>query len=307
MMTKLMKQSLISMTAFLLSLSLVACGGSAASSAPASSASETASAAEESSAASSAPASSAPEAASAQGSSSSGSGGGDTLVMGTSADYAPFEFHTIIDGKDTIVGFDISLAQAIADDLGKELVIKDMAFDSILMELQLGTIDFAVAGIVPTEERKQSVDFSDPYYSTSQTVVILKEDADKYTGLDSFAGVSVGAQTNTVQAELVETVLTGASPVLLQTIPNLIMELKSGKIEAVCLESTVAEGYVSTQDDLMIAMEVPYEGSVNAVAVQKGNTELLAAIDATIDKVLENGQMEQFIQEASALANQAAG
>ena len=104
-----------------------------------------------------------------------------------------------------------------------------------------------------------------------------------------------------------ETVLTGASPVLLQTIPNLIMELKSGKIEAACLESTVAEGYVSTQDDLMIAMEVPYEGSVNAVAVQKGNTELLAAIDAAIDKVLENGQMEQFIQEASALANQAAG
>lgn len=227
------------------------------------------------------------------------------LTVGTSADYAPFEWHALIDGEDKIVGFDMALAQAIADDLGLELVIVDMAFENIMTELKLGKVDLAIAGIVPKPERLEEADFSMNYHSGYQTLVIKKEKADQYKTLDDFQGLSVGAQTNTVQEQLVNTVVTGCNPVLLQTIPSLIMELKAGTVEAVCLESTVATGYVTNNDGLAIAMEVPYsegEGSVNAVAVQKGNTQLLEAVNATIQKLQDNGQMDQFVADAVALA-----
>ena len=89
--------------------------------------------------------------------------GDDTIVLGTSADYAPFEFHKMVDGKDVIMGSDISLAQKIADDMGKELVIKDMDFNSLLIELDNGTVDFVIASMAPSKERAEQVDFSEPY------------------------------------------------------------------------------------------------------------------------------------------------
>ena len=111
----------------------------------------------------------------------------DTLVLGTSADYAPYEFHKIVDGKDTIMGADIQLAQRIADDMGKELVIKDMEFGNLITELNNGTIDMIIAGLTPDEERAKQVDFSDIYYSGEQVCIIRKEDADKYTSPESLA------------------------------------------------------------------------------------------------------------------------
>ena len=83
------------------------------------------------------------------------------LVMGTSADYPPYEWHLIKDGKDEIIGFDIDIAQAIADELGVELEVKDMAFDGLIPALSTGKIDMIIAGMNATEERKQSVDFTD--------------------------------------------------------------------------------------------------------------------------------------------------
>ena len=90
------------------------------------------------------------------------------IVLGTAADYPPYEFHKEIDGKDNIVGFDIEIAKAIAADLGVELEIKDMKFDGLLAALVAEDIDFIVAGMVATEERKQSVDFSISYYEAEQ-------------------------------------------------------------------------------------------------------------------------------------------
>ena len=94
------------------------------------------------------------------------------IVIGTSADYPPYEFHKSIDGKDTIVGFDIEIAKEIAKDLGVELEIKDMKFDGLLAALQTGNIDFVAAGMNPTEDRKKNVDFSKIYYTAVQCVVI---------------------------------------------------------------------------------------------------------------------------------------
>ena len=98
------------------------------------------------------------------------------LVMGTSADYPPNEFHTEVDGKDTIVGFDVAIAQYIADDLGVELKVVDMSFDNLCINLAKGDFDIVIAGMASTEERLKSVDFSDPYFKQQQAILIRAED-----------------------------------------------------------------------------------------------------------------------------------
>ncbi len=285
-----MKKFLSMMIAALMVASLAACGSTPASS-PASESSEASQSSEAS------------ESSEVAGDIATAQEG--KLVVGTSADFAPYEFHVLKDGKDQIVGFDMALAQAIADDLGLELVIKDMSFDSILIELEAGTIDLGIAGFSPDPERAESVDFSDYYYMGGQCLMIRKADAEKYTSFDSLKGLAVGAQTGSIQEDLAKANAPESNLVSLATIPNVIMELKTGKIEAAFMETVVAEGYLNTQDDLMIALDVPYDVEGSAVAIKKGNDALTAAVNATIKKVLENGDMDKFIQEANALAEEA--
>ena len=125
------------------------------------------------------------------------------IILGTSADYPPYEFHALIDGKDTIVGFDVAIAKEIAKDLGVELEIKDMSFDGLLAALVSGNVDMVIAGMTPDEERRQSVDFSDIYYSAIHGAVIRKADMDKY-GKDpaSLADKMIGAQKGAIQVNI---------------------------------------------------------------------------------------------------------
>ena len=230
------------------------------------------------------------------------------LVMGTSADFAPYEFHILDNGADKIVGFDVALGQAIADELGVEFEVKDISFDSILMELNAGTIDLGIAGFSPTPDRMAAVDMSLLYYTGGQSLMIRKSDADKYTGLSDFgAGKSVGAQTGSIQEGLAKEHTPDAALVSLQTVPSIIMELKSNKIDAAYIETAVAEGYVKTQDDLMILCEVPFDAEGSSVAVKKGNDGMLEFVNAVITKVVANGDMAKFVEEANALSEQSAG
>ncbi|MBE6345375.1 MAG: transporter substrate-binding domain-containing protein, partial [Spirochaetaceae bacterium] len=122
------------------------------------------------------------------------------IILGTSADYPPYEFHSMVDGKDTIVGFDISIAQEIAKDLGVELEIKDMNFDGLLAALVSGNVDFVISGMTPTEERKQNVDFSDIYYEAVHGAVIRVADEAKYAANpESLKDVLIGAQKGAIQ------------------------------------------------------------------------------------------------------------
>ena len=125
------------------------------------------------------------------------------LILGTSADYAPYEFHILDNGVDKIVGFDVSLAQAIADELGVELEIRDIPFDSILMEINAGSVDVGIAGFTPTPARLEAVDMSHLYELQSQSLLIRKADLEKYKDVSDFgAGTNVGAQTGSIQEEL---------------------------------------------------------------------------------------------------------
>ncbi len=162
------------------------------------------------------------------------------LVVGLSADYAPYEFHAEVNGTDTIVGFDVSIAQKIADDLGVKLKIEELGFDALLGALKTGKIDLIISGMTPTEERLKEVDFSDPYLTSSQKVVIRKADADKYKTVNDFKGQSVGAQKQTTQEELVKTELVGATAVSLQKVPDLIMNLTNKNVEGVVFDQPVA-------------------------------------------------------------------
>ena len=119
------------------------------------------------------------------------------LVMGTSADYPPNEFHTEVDGKDTIVGFDVAIAQYIADDLGVELKVVDMSFDNLCINLAKGDFDIVIAGMASTEERLKSVDFSDPYFKQQQAILIRAEDDALYNKPEDLSGHKVGVQNGT--------------------------------------------------------------------------------------------------------------
>ena len=173
------------------------------------------------------------------------------LVVGTSADYPPYEFHNEIDGKDTIVGFDISIAQAFADELGVELKLVDMAFESLLISLQKGDFDLVMAGLTPDEKRAKTVDFTDVFFHNKQIVIIRAEDADKYVTTEDMAGTTLGVQAGTVQ-ETIAADLTDENKVIkLKKFPELIMELKTGKIDGVCTNTMVASAYVSAHPDLL--------------------------------------------------------
>ncbi|MGY3705011.1 transporter substrate-binding domain-containing protein, partial [Vagococcus martis] len=174
------------------------------------------------------------------------------LVVGLSAFYAPYEFHATVDGKDTIVGTDILIAEKIAKDMGVKLKIEEYSFDALLGALKTGKIDLIISGMTPTPERLKEVDFSDSYMTVQQKIVIRKSDKEKFTSLDSLKGVKVGAQVQTKQEELANEELQ-ADTVSLQNVPDIILQLQQKKIDAAVIEEPVAEAYLTQDDSLMFA------------------------------------------------------
>lgn len=225
------------------------------------------------------------------------------LVVGLSADYAPYEFHATIDGKDEIVGFDISIAQKIADDLGVELKIEELGFDALLGALKTGKIDVVISGMAATDERKKEVNFSNTYMEVQQKVIVRAEDADTFQSTSDFDGVAVGAQKQTTQEELAKTELTGSTVTSLQKVPDLITNLTSGKIDAIVMEGPVADAYVMSNDKLAIADNVTFENGTKetAVAISKEAPVLLEKVNASIDTIVNNDLLTQYQAEANAL------
>ncbi len=228
----------------------------------------------------------------------------EKLVVGTSADFAPYEFIIMEDGQEKIVGFDIDLAQAIADDLGMELEIKNMSFDAIITEVVTGDIDLGISGFSPTPERAEVVSFSELYYMGGQSFIINVEDEGVYESYEDFTGLQVGAQTGSIQAELLAENTPDAIPVLLQKVPDIIAELSEGKIEGAFMETAIAESYIKNYPNVMIAWDVEFDSEGSAIAVNQENTELLEAVNATIAKLLESGEMDNFVAAANEIIDQ---
>ena len=242
---------------------------------------------------------------------SSNAGEKKTLVLGTSADYPPFEFHILQDGQDTIVGIDVFVAQQIAEDMGAELEIVDMNFDNLLTLMAQGNCDMVLAAMESKPERLEAADCSDPYYTDLPPVIVTKaENASLYTSLEDFSGKSVGAQTATTKADIITDQMTGANPVLLTTVGDLINQLVYDKVDAVVLDGAVANKYVESNPDLAIVESISLGDSMEPyrVWVAKGDPKgLLDDINASIATMTENDSLVDFIDKANELSSQAMG
>ena len=224
------------------------------------------------------------------------------LVLGTAADYPPFEFHVEIDGKDTIVGFDIDIAKKIAESMGVELEIIDMKFEGLLPALTAGKIDLIVSGMTPTDERKESVDFSIVYYDAKQTMLVKTEDVDVLNTIEAFSGMKLGVQKASIQEELANTLFLESEVKAIDKIPNLILELKTDKVDGLLLAEPVAVQYAKANDDLSVnGVDLGSEGG-SAIAVQKNSGAYLEVINETIQALIDSGEINKFITEATLLS-----
>lgn len=228
------------------------------------------------------------------------------LNVATSADFAPFEFHALIDGKDTIVGADIDMVNEIADRLGVEVNILDLDFNAVLTALQQGKVDIAVSGISATDERKQTFDFTDNYFTPEQKLVVNKNNESAFDSIESLTGKKVGAQKGSIQEMIVQDQLADSQLVSIAKVPNLVNELKQGSIDGLVLESAVAESYVAQNDDLVItdvALEAS-EGDSYAIALPKGSTELQEELNSILKELIEDGTIDEYVQKNTDLANE---
>ena len=228
-----------------------------------------------------------------------------TMVVGTSADFAPFEFKTLVDGKDTIVGSDIEMMKAIGEKLGVKVEFMDMQFDAVLVALQQGKVDIAVSGISATPERQKKFDFSTPYYNPPQRVLINKKNKELYTSIKSLKGKKVGAQKGSIQEGVVKAQLPDVQTVAIPRVPNLIVELNQGSIDALVLEETIAESYINQNPELMFA-DIELKSSKDeafAIAMPKDAGTLKTEIDEMLKQMIEDHSIDTYVKKAMELAD----
>ena len=228
------------------------------------------------------------------------------LTVATSPDFAPYEFYAIDeDGTPSLAGFDMALAQYIADYMGLELEVVTVDFDGVLTELQTKSVDLGMAGLSPDPVREAAMDFSDIYYEGGQSLVTVKDNADTYNSTDAVndPSVSVGAQTGSIQLDLAQKNSPDADIVSLPKVTDIISELLAGKLDAAYIETDVAKSYQKNYPDLEIVADVPYDVVGSSIGVSKGNAELLAAVNEAIAAAKADGSLEEYIAEANALAS----
>ena len=227
------------------------------------------------------------------------------LTVITSPDYAPYEFYALdANGDPTLAGFDMALAQYIADYLELTLEVVPMDFNGILGEMQNGTADLAMAGLSPDPDRLEKMDFSDIYYGGKQAFVTTKSKKAQFTDLESTnkAEYSIGAQNGTIQMELAAKYSANAEIVTLTKATDIIADLVAGNLDGAYIEWDVAVSYQKNYPDLEIVCEVPYEADGNVIGVAKGNADLLKYVNEALHKCVDEGTFNQYLEKANALA-----
>ena len=230
-----------------------------------------------------------------------------TLVVGVSADYAPFEFmYPDAGGNMVYGGIDISVAQYVADEMGLTMQVENMSFDNLLASLDKGDFDIVLSAMEATPERLENTDFSDPYYTDVPPAILVKADkADQYKTLADFSGKYVGAQTATTKLDMVND-MEGVTPVPLSSVLDLVNELVYDKVDAILVDGGVAQQYADANPDLVIAEASSElgEAAPYCIAVAKGDPKgLLDGINAAIAKMTAENKIETFLADADSLAD----
>ena len=232
------------------------------------------------------------------------------LTVALSPDFSPMEFvDSSKTGQEQYVGFDVMLAQFIADELGVKLEIQAMSFDACQTAVSTASVPMSISGFSWTEERAENFELSDYYYAgeneTEQVLLIRKDDADKYKSAEDFDGVDVGAQNASLQMMMVTEQLPNAKPYTIGDIGVGVLELQSGNIEALAVAAGNAEMIVDSNPDLMVCeweFDVKTEYEANVVLITKGETELLEAVNAALQKAYDAGYYGDWYEEAVELA-----
>ncbi|HFO1626373.1 TPA: ABC transporter permease subunit [Staphylococcus aureus] len=230
------------------------------------------------------------------------------LRVGLSADYAPMEFEHTVNGKTEYAGVDIDLAKKIAKDNNLKLKIVNMSFDSLLGALKTGKIDIIISGMTSTPERKKQVDFSDSYMMTKNIMLVKKDKVNEYKDIKDFNNKKVGAQKGTEQEKIAQTEIENASITSLSRLPDVILALKSGKVEGAVFEKPVAEAYLKQNPKLGISnVKFNEEEKDTVIAVPKDSPKLLSQINKTIKEVKDKGLIDKYMTNAANAMNDDSG
>ena len=224
------------------------------------------------------------------------------LVVGTEAQYAPYEFK---DMNANIVGCDIFLAQQIADALGVELEVVDMAFDGIIPAVQAGQVDLGIAAFTNTPERGEVIDFSDIYEESLQYLVVATGNENVYTSKESLAGLKVGAQRGTIQSQLIKKVFPDSELFELAKYPELAIEVQNGNIAGLVVDAAVGDSIVASSDGKLVIANYTFDSKEanfgKSVVIKKGNPALVEEVNKVIEQVVADGSYQQAYDDAVAL------
>ena len=225
------------------------------------------------------------------------------LVVGTEAQYAPYEFKDL---NASFAGCDMWLAQQIADHLGVELEVVDMSFDGIIPAVKSGQVDLGIAAFTKTPERAEEIDFSDLYEKSAQLLIVKAGNADLYSTKESLAGQKVGAQKGTIQSQLIQTALPDSELFELEKYPALALEVQNGNIAGLVVDQAVGESLIATSNGGLEVANFEFtaeEASFGkAVVAAKGSEDLLAEVNTVINQVVNDGSYLKAYDEAVELA-----
>lgn len=212
----------------------------------------------------------------------------DEFVMVTEAGFAPFEYYQ----NNEIVGVDVEIAKEIANKMGKKLVIKDVAFDSIINEVKSGKADIGAAGISYTEERSKQVDFSN-YYFTSKIIVIVK-DSDNETDFNNLGTKKIAVQLGSTADTFVTNNYKNATITRQKKYLAAIEDLKNDKVDCVVMDELPAKQILSKNTNLKILNKILSSENYGMV-VKKNNKELLDTVNEVIEDLKESGKIDQYV------------
>ena len=217
------------------------------------------------------------------------------LVVATSPDWPPYEY---IDDEGNVTGTDILMVKWMAEQLGVELEIQEMAFDACLAAVGLGDVDMVVAGLTYDEERLNAMELTGIYWNEGdQGLIVKKGEGAAYNTAAAFDGKTVAAQNGTNQQIMVEEQLTGATLELITKIPDGVNMVKNGRVDALAIPKTVYDSVLAENDDLEVAeFAFDFEGG-NYIASVKGEIALAEAIQELIDQINEEGLYQQWVDE----------
>ena len=214
------------------------------------------------------------------------------LVLVTEAGFAPYEYYE--DGE--IVGVDIDIAKEIAKELGKELVIKDVSFDFVINEVKSGKADFAAAGISITPEREEEVDFTMEYTTSNQVVVVKKDSSIK--DFDDIKNKKIAVQLGTVADLYVEENYKKATVVSHKKYLSAVEDVKTGKADCIIMDELPAKAIVAENENLKILDGVLFQDKYGMI-VKKGNTELKEQINKVLERMVNDGTIDNLVLKHS--------